>query len=61
MFDRYYSTKNIIVGDAELIYSPRLSAWILPGGGIIKSQTEAINYACKLESLIAFNKRKIKK
>lgn len=57
MFDRYYTTRNILVDKAEIPYCPRLKAWILPGGSIIKNQADAIKYACKLNDLINNQKK----
>ena len=55
MFDRYYETKNILVGKAELVYSIHNNGWMLPGGSVVKNQVDAIKYACKFNDLIIYN------
>lgn len=61
MFDSYYTTKNIIVGKAELVYSIRNNGWMIPSGKVIKNQVDAIKYACKLNDLILFNTKPVRK
>lgn len=61
MFDKYYSTKNILVGKAELVYSTHNNGWMIPGGKVIKNQVDAIKYACKFNDLILFNDELIRK
>lgn len=61
MFDKYYTTKNILVGKAELVYSIHNNGWMIPGGKVIKNQVDAIKYACKFNDLILFNDELIRK
>lgn len=61
MFDKYYSTKNILVGKAELVYSAHNNGWMIPGGRVIKNQVDAIKYACDFNDSILFNDELIRK
>lgn len=61
MFDKYYTTKNILVGKAELVYSIHNNGWMIPGGKVIKNQVDAIKYACEFNDLILFNDELIRK
>lgn len=61
MFDKYYTTENILVGKAELVYSIHNKGWMIPGGKVIKNQVDAIKYACHFNDLILFNDELIRK
>lgn len=51
----FNNKKDICVNQTQVLYAPRHGGWIVPGGGIIYDENEAIRYAQKLDELIKHN------
>lgn len=55
-YKNFEGKDNIIFGDAELPYIPRLRAWAIPGGKYITNKQDALNYAVKMHKYITHMK-----
>ena len=49
-YKNFEGKDNIIFGDAELPYIPRLRAWAIPGGKYIINKQDALDYAVKMHT-----------
>lgn len=49
-YKNFEGKDNIIFGDAELPYSPRLKAWAIPNNGYITDKQDALDYAVKMHT-----------
>lgn len=47
-YKNFEGKDNIIFGDAELPYIPRLRAWAIPDGKYITNKQDALDYAVKM-------------
>lgn len=49
-YKNFEGKDNIIFGDAELPYNPRLNAWAIPDNKYISNRQDALDYAVKMHT-----------
>lgn len=59
-YKHFEGDKNIIIGNAELVYVIQpIRGWITLCGNIITNKQDAINYAKKLNELYTYNEKRV--
>ena len=57
----FNNKRDICINQTQLLYAPRHGGWIVPGGGIILDEGEALRYAKKLDEIIKANIYRLKR
>lgn len=57
----FNNKRDICINQTQLLYAPRHGGWIVPGGGIILDEAEALRYAKKLDEIIKANIYRLKR